>query len=173
MSFAKVEDALKNAIKQIKEKLESQDFIGLDKVKEDITVSTSGFYWIYTKLPLKKFAEASAPSNDAHVDFALLANIHSELKHVICQTDGEYWCIYNGKGKQLKSRIVAQFSNTEATTGKLALQRCFKEADFKVKYISCESVDGQHGVCEKYDTLKRDLERVWRLDNGWPFLCRK
>jgi len=164
---------LKDALKQIEKKLDSQDFIGLDRVKEEIPGSASGFYWIYTNLTLKKFAAAAAPSNRVHIDCAKLADIPSGLKHIIRQTAVEYWCIYNWKGKKLRNRIVSEFTNTDGKTGKLALQRCFNEADFKVKYISCTSANGQHGVSETYDTLRRDLERVWRLNSGWPFLCRR
>lgn len=166
------EHRMKNILKQIESKLRNQKFIGLNEAKREILDSASGFYWIYTKLPLNTFAAAVAPSNSAHVDFSRLAVIHKDLKHIINQNNGEYWCVYNGKGKQLKSRIVAEFTNTKGRTGKLALQRCFNEADFKVKYISCASSDKQHGIVEAYEKLERDLERIWRLHNGWPFLCR-
>lgn len=166
-------NTLGSVLKQIEKKLTNQGFSSLGEVQKQIPTSASGFYWIYTKLPLKKFSEAPARSNDVHVDFKTLADIQGNLKHIICQTNDEYWCIYNGKGKQLKNRIVAEFTNTAGKTGKLALQRCFNEADFKVKYISCKSAsDCQHGVSEAYDILEKDIERLWRLNNGWPFLCR-
>ena len=101
-----------------------------------------------------------------------MAKIHKELGKVISQSNSEYWCIYNGKGKQLKNRLVAEFTNTPGNTGKLALLRCFNEDDFRIKYIVCQNDNCAYGINMKYEELQRDLERVWRLNFGWPFLCR-
>jgi len=107
-----------------------------------------------------------------HIDFSLMAKIHKGLSSVVTQHNKDCWCIYNGKGKQLISRLAAGFTNTEGKTGKLALKRCFKEDDFRIKYIICQSNNIDHGIIEQYDDVQRDLERVWRLHYSWPFLCR-
>lgn len=163
---------MKILVERIEIKLESQESISLETAKNNILPNASGFYWIYTKLPMNKFAKAASPSNSAHIDFSRLAEIHIGVKSIITQTDTEYWCIYNGKAKQLRNRIAAQFTNTKGETGKLALLRCFQKADFRIKYIACETDSIQRGIPERYDDIKRDLERVWRLSYGWPFLCR-
>lgn len=159
-------------IKNINAKLNTQPYISLADVKENIAPAASGFYWIYTKLPIERFKSAKPPSNPVHVDFSALAKTHGDLKYVIRQQEAEYWCIYNGKGKQLKNRIVAEFTDTEGETGKLALFRCFSEHDFKVKYIECSHVDCESSTTSKYSELQKHLERVWRLNYGWPILCR-
>ncbi|MCG2739108.1 MAG: hypothetical protein L6300_02585 [Syntrophaceae bacterium] len=163
---------MKNLIERVDEKLKSQSYINLEMAKNEISNSASGFYWIYTKLPMSRFSAAPSPSNRAHTDFSLLATIHNGLVSVISQSNKEHWCIYNGKGKQLKARMAAEFTNTKGKTGKLALLRCFQESDFDIKYIICESYDARHGITERYGDIERDLERVWRLNHGWPFLCR-
>jgi hypothetical protein len=163
---------MKNLIERVEKKLQSQECVSLEMAKKDISGSDSGFYWIYTKLPMKRFSDAATPSNQVHIDFSKMAKIHKALKSVITQSNKEYWCIYNGKGKQLKTRLAAGFTNTEGKTGKLALMRCFKEDDFRIKYITCQSDRSKHGIIEKYDAIQRDLERAWRLHYGWPFLCR-
>ena len=163
---------MKSLIERINKKLESQDLITLQGAKSAIPTSAEGFYWIYTKLPLSRFSSAPSPSNEVHIDFSLMAKLHKDLSSVIAQQNKDYWCIYNGKGKQLKYRLGAGFTNTNGATGKLALTRCFKEDDFRIKYILCESKDSDHGIKEKYVDVQRDLERVWRLHYGWPFLCR-
>lgn len=155
-------------VTEIEEKLENQPLLSLSEIKQEVSTSASGFYWIYSNLSLDKFKNATDPTNQVHVNFCYLSKIHAELKHVISPIQSDYWCIYNGKGKQLKNRIVAEFTNTAGKTGKLALLRCFKEDDFKIKYIACETTNNIKGIATKY----ADLERAWRLQFGWPMLCR-
>jgi len=163
---------MKTFIESVENKIQSQSHISLAAAKTEISSTDSGFYWIYTKLPLERFMESSPPSNPVHINFSATAKIHRSLKSVIMQHDSEHWCIYNGKGKQLKNRLVAEFTNTQGKTGKLALLRCFNENDFAVKYITCQSDNDLSGISEKYSDVEKDLERVWRLNYGWPFLCR-
>ena len=54
---------MKNLIERVDEKLKSQSYINLEMAKNEISSSASGFYWIYTKLPLCTFSAASTPSN--------------------------------------------------------------------------------------------------------------
>lgn len=163
---------MKTLIEAIEVKLKSQDLLCLAKAKSDIRNSDSGFYWIYTKLPIGTFLECDRPINAVHVDFSLMAKVHKDVKGIIGQTDSDDWCIYNGKGKKLKERLSAAFTNTAGKTGKLALTRCFEEDEFRVKYIVCQSADQKYGITQAYSNVQRDLERVWRLSCGWPFLCR-
>ena len=159
-------------IERINSLLEKQDYCTLQEAKTNIDGKLSGFYWIYTKLPLASFIKAPKPINPKHVDLSLMANTHQNLKWITKQNGSEYWCIYNGKGERLNKRMTAAFTNSDGETGTTALMRCFEENDFKVKYIICSSVNSSHGVKEEYSSLERDLERVWRLNYTWPFLCR-
>lgn len=170
--FKDQEDPMKTLIKLIDEKLKTQCHITLQVAKDTICTSASGFYWIYTKLSLNRFIDAPRPSNTAHIDFSKMAKLHKCLNSVIAQNNEDYWCIYNGKGKQLKNRLLAAFTNTAGTTGKLALTRCYQEDDFRIKFITCQINDTKHGINKEYDAVQRDLERVWRLHYGWPLLCR-
>ena len=163
---------MKSVIEEIDKKLQSQELVSLAKAKSNIANSDSGFYWIYTQQSLKKFAECDPPTNPVHIDFSLMAKIHTGLESIITESDNDYWCIYNGKGNKLEQRISAGFTNTAGATGKLALLRCFAEDDFRIKYIICQNSSQKHGITESYSELQRDLERVWRLHYGWPFLCR-
>jgi hypothetical protein len=159
-------------VEEIEKKLNSQPFLSLREVKQNISSSASGFYWIYSNLPLDRFKTATAPTNPVHVDFAELSKSHEALKHVIPPSNPDCWCVYNGKGKQLKDRIVAEFTNTRGKTGKLALLRHFQECDFKIKYVVCGDSTSTTGVATQYSQLEKHLERAWRLHIGWPVLCR-
>lgn len=159
-------------VNEIEQKINSQPFLSLNEVKQNLRSSASGFYWIYSSLPIARFKSAPPPTNAAHVNFAELSKSHDALNHVIQPCYPDYWCIYNGKGKQLKNRIVAEFSDTPAKTGKLALLRCFQESDFKIKYVVCCDGTSATGVAAPYSELERHLERAWRLHIGWPVLCR-
>lgn len=159
-------------VNEIEKKLNSQAFLSLGDVKKNVSPSASGFYWIYSNLPIDSFKTALRPTNAVHVDFMDLSKSHEGLKHVIKPSPPDYWCIYNGKGKQLKNRIVAEFTDTPGKTGKLALLRCFQESDFKIKYVVCGDSTSATGVSAQYSQLERHLERAWRLHIGWPVLCR-
>lgn len=159
-------------VEEIEQKLNSQPFLSLSDVKLRVSASASGFYWIYSNLPLARFKTATAPTNPVHVDFAELSKSHEALKHVIPPSNLDWRCIYNGKGKQLKNRIVAEFTNTQAKTGKLALLRCFQESDFKIKCVVCSDSTSATGVATQYSQLEKHLECAWRLHIGWPILCR-
>ena len=159
-------------VEEVEQKLRSQPFLFLKEVKKNLSGSVSGFYWIYTNLPIDRFKTAEIPSNSVHVNFAELSKSHEALKYVIPSSSEDWWCIYNGKGKQLKNRIVAEFTNTQGKTGKLALLRCFQESDFKIKYVVCGDSTLATGVVSQYSALEKHLERAWRLHFGWPLLCR-
>ncbi|EKB19400.1 hypothetical protein HMPREF1170_03840 [Aeromonas veronii AMC35] len=159
-------------IKQINSQLEKQKYRTLQETKLEIPIKANGFYWIYTKLPIEKLIESATPINQAHVDISLMASTHQGLKYIIKQTKSDYWCIYNGKGTNLKQRISAAFTNTNGATGKLALTRVFKDDEFRVKFVVCNISNTEYGIKDTFDSLERDLERVWRLNYGWPILCR-
>jgi hypothetical protein len=160
-------------VNKIEKKLRFQPFLSLDEVKNNINHELSGFYWIYTNLTIQAFKSAPIPTNKAHIDFSDLVNSNEGLRSVIKANENGFWCIYNGKGKQLKSRIVAEFTNTSGKTGKLALLRCFNEDNLKVKYVSCGSIATITKIALPYQQLEKHLERVWRIHVGWPVLCQR
>lgn len=165
-------DELIPNLREIESQLNQQEYMHLDDLKLQVPASASGFYWIYTKLNIQRFLESPDPINPKHVNFRQLSSVHKGSKYVVQQKEDEYWCIYNGKGKQLKNRIVAEFSNTSGKTGTLALSRCFQATDFRIKYVMCDNPNNSKGILPVYSCLERDIERVWRLNNGWPLLCR-
>jgi len=152
--------------------LNNQKYYTLQEAKAEIPSKASGFYWIYTKLSLAQFIDTPTPLNPVHIDLSLMATVHKNLEWIIKQNNSDYWCVYNGKGTDLKARMSAGFTNTDGETGKLALTRCFKECEFRVKFIVCNSNDPNCGVDNSFADLQRNLERVWRLNFGWPLLSR-
>ena len=169
-------------LKEIEKKLDCQSLISLEQAKKEIDEKWSGFYWIYTNKTLADFLKSSTPMNPNHVNLRYRSTIHRNLNHVIYKKENEeYWCIYNGKGVSLKNRLRDEFTaNVFTTRGKkkgeftetrtLALTRCFNEKDFKVKYIACDT-NNLKGITAVYECLENDLERIWRLNNGWPIFC--
>ena len=57
---------MKNLIEQVYKKLQAQEFVTLQVAKDEISTSSSGFYWVYTKLPLSKFSNAISPADFSH-----------------------------------------------------------------------------------------------------------
>ena len=154
---------MKKFINKINILLDKQDYNSLDEVKENLDSKASGFYWIYTSKTIQDFKKCSKPTDDKHIDLKKLSKIHDNLTCIIHQNGSDLWCIYNGKGKELKKRIVQEF-NQGTGTGTLALLRDFKVEDFKIKYIVCEK--------DSYMKYQKDLERVWRLNYKFPIFCR-
>jgi hypothetical protein len=66
-------------IEKINSQLVNQNYSTLQEIKSEIPIEASGFYWIYTKLPIEKLIESAAPSNQAHVDLSLMASTHQGL----------------------------------------------------------------------------------------------
>lgn len=163
---------MKTKVSEVMRVIEAQRYHSLAEAKEIIPADARGFYWIYTKLGLSKLQECEPPSNSAHINVAELSSIHDGLAGVTSQIANNFWCVYNGKGGPLRNRIVAEFSNTQGPTGTIALTRCFSESDFAVKFILCDSSDESYGILDTYELLSAHLERAWRLEFGWPILCR-
>lgn len=163
---------MKDEVYKVEQLLNDQNLISLEDAKERILPRHCGFYWIYTKLKLDDFLNASEPKpNTRHINIPQLSNVHKGLKHINVQNEDDYWCIYNGKAKKLKDRIVAQFTLTGEKIGKLALNQYFNSTDFKIKYIVCVTDDIENGIKIPYEELEKDFERSWRLNNKWPMLC--
>jgi len=154
---------VKNIINKINIRLDNQDYISLDEAKKNIDSDASGFYWIFTSKTIQDFKKCSIPTDIKHVDLKKLSKIHENLTYIICQNDTDLWCIYNGKSKQLKKRIVQEFNQGKGT-GTLALLRDFKSEDFKIKYIICKE--------RNYTKYEKDFERLWRLNYKFPIFCR-
>ena len=169
-------------LSEIENKLNNQQLLSFQAAKTEIKNNkiTTGFYWIYTNFPITKFLSIPTPRNNtAHIDLGYLSSIHQNLRCVIKQgSNSEWWCIYNGKDKNLNNRIQNHFSGTYSATssnGNLALIEFFTKQEllmnFRVKYIACNAPNNAKGIVTAYGCLEKDLERVWRLNNGWSIFC--
>jgi hypothetical protein len=85
-------------VDEIEAKLKSQPYLSLSEIKKNVSAEVSGFYWVYSNLPIESFKTATAHTNAAHVNFMALSKSHEGLKHAIQPSNTDYWCICNEKG---------------------------------------------------------------------------
>lgn len=65
-------------VEEINRKLESQPFLSLSEAKKNIEQDASGFYWIYSDLPLDEF-KRTAPLRIKSI--STLLSYQSHMKH--------------------------------------------------------------------------------------------
>jgi len=142
----------------------------------------AGWYWIYTRLrqdDLRK-CEAPAATDDEAVPISQLVSLHDGLPFVIPLPAAgcDWWCVYTGKGINLRQRVQAHFKvNPTGGTGSLSLGRYDDPvSDLKnwgVRILICsEQEDMPFGINLTWSEHHTTIERLWRLQNGWPILCR-
>jgi hypothetical protein len=81
-------------VDEIEAKLKSQPYLSLSEIKKNVSAEASGFYWVYSNLPIESFKTTTAPTNAAHVNFmALIVDLsksHEGLKHAIKPSNPDY-----------------------------------------------------------------------------------
>lgn len=136
----------------------------------------SGMYWIYTDYPVEVLQECTQSPQKGAVDIGRLARQHEGLAHVCTIAVSGFRVVYNGVagGKcGLRERIHQHFNGGEGT-GALSICRSSlaELAHWRVSYVlySPGESDQPEVACDP--DYHRDLERLWRLQHGWPLLCR-
>lgn len=133
-------------------------------------------YWIYTSYSISELKGAIRSPQSGATDIALLATLHEGWSNV-CQieTDG-FQLVYNGIGGGkcgLRERIHQHFNGGEGTGALAILRSSVSELDrWRVSYVTYQLRDGSPPdlMCQQQN--HRHLERMWRLQHGWPLLCR-
>lgn len=136
----------------------------------ELPTNAYGFYWIYTSYTLQKMINCTPDQKAASVKINERAKLHGGLSHIcsIQEPIGEskFWLVYNGIGSPLRARILVEFGNGSKKTGSLAIRST------SINYFDkwCYS----YLIIDKaiYNKYGNDFERLWRLEYGWPLLCR-
>jgi len=136
-----------------------------------------GFYWLYTNYSLKAIRGATKAEFKGAVDIGELAKSRVGLRHVSTLKEGVFRVVYNGIGGVgaratggLRARILGEFSGG-AGTGSLAIKHSSLNDMRKWRYswVSFEDI-----VLEPYSKKRaEEIEVAWRLNYGWPLLCKR
>lgn len=135
----------------------------------------SGFYWIYTNYSLEELKDCTPSPLAGAINIRLLAQLHSGLGKVCDIQDQGYRLVYNGianKSTGIRERLGQHFNGWNQT-GSLHIKHTslhdlsrwrFSYASTSGNVITAADVDSDF-------THAKNVERIWRLEHGWPLLC--
>lgn len=143
----------------------------------------AGLYFIYTSYSLDELAGAVAVNNGGAVPISRLVAAHRRMPGICQITRDGFRLVYNGIGGfngsdyGLRKRIGQQFTTKDPRTGAL----CIRESTvsdlsrWRISYVTlhCQhSGAADFGPEWTFSEHALDIERCWRLQCGWPLLCR-
>lgn len=135
----------------------------------------SGFYWIYTNYSLDEIEGCTASPLDNAVDIPLMAKLHRDLGNVCdIQVDG-FRLIYNGIARAsvgIRERLGQHFNGGDGT-GSLHIKHTSLNdlSRWRVSYVSTSCNGTTPADVESDYAHAKHVERIWRLEHGWPLLC--
>lgn len=143
---------------------------------------TYGLYWLYTSFTLNDLINSTKAPFESAIDMPGLANDRQSLAHICNINDQGFRIVYNGIGGVgnkgtggLKERILQEFSGGRGT-GSLAIKKSSLSdlSRWKYSYVilqgnNCSALD----IDLPYSTWAEKLENAWRLEFGWPILCKQ
>lgn len=143
----------------------------------------AGIYFFYTSYTIDELASVPALLGRA-VPIAKLAKAHRRLPNACNLEHGGFRLVYNGIGGfkggtyDLRTRILQEISCTDERTGSLCIRQSTVNdlSKWRFSYITLhctrQKSASDFGSDWSYEEHANDLERCWRLVNGWPLLCR-
>lgn len=137
---------------------------------------SAGFYWIYSSYSQPDLEQQQGPACSNAVDIGLLARLHCGLANSCnIRLDG-FRLVYNGiagVGTGLRERLHQHFNGGEGTGSLAILRTDLSDLDrWRISYATIEvREDGAPDVFADYDNVAGHVERMWRLEYGWPILC--
>jgi hypothetical protein len=147
---------------------------------KELPTKVNGLYWLYTSYDINSIKNCTPSNQKNSVNIPDLAISHHGLSHVCNITNDELLIVYNGVGGVgpkgnggLRERIQQEF-NGGSGTGSLGISKTSLN-DLSKWFLSfvimCNTKQSPEvDVC--YTQHGTAYERVWRLEYGWPLLCR-
>ena len=139
--------------------------------------NAAGLYWIYTSYSIEDLQQEFSVKNEGAIDISSLAEWHEGLDNICKIKEGEFMLVYSGRANNLNSRI-RQHINGGAGTGSLAIRRSpfYDITKWRLSYLVMEYNDAEDkkpDIDLSYAHYAETLERIWRLQYGWPLLCQR
>lgn len=155
----------------------SQKLNGDLQIDQPPPTKSSGLYWIYTNHPQNELEGCQSCGDVGAIDISMLATLHQGLAHVCAIQQDGFSLVYNGVAGNkcgLRERIHQHFNGGKGT-GCLSIKNSSLDdlTRWRVSYVTLEV--GNQGVPDvpaSYAAYAKELERIWRLQYGWPQLCR-
>lgn len=136
--------------------------------------AVKGYYWLYTDYSIDELASCTPSASLGGINLPFVAGLHRDLGNVCSITSEGFRLVYNGRAGStgIRSRLGQHFNGGKKTG---ALHICRSSlADlsrWRYSYVSIDSTAGyQADVPSSYEHAK-SIERIWRLQHGWPLFC--
>jgi hypothetical protein len=139
---------------------------------------SAGFYWIYTTYSQAELAQQAGPGCRKAVDIGFLSKLHSGLANTCTIQHEGFSLVYNGIAgvrTGLRERIHQHFNGGQGTGSLAILRTCLNDLHrWRISYATIETSNQQEpDVRGTYDEVAEHVERIWRLEYGWPVLCTR
>ena len=135
----------------------------------------SGFYWIYTNYSFEEMEGCIASPLVNAINIPLMAKLHRGLGKVCDIQEDGFRLVYNGIARSslgIRERLGQHFNGGDGT-GSLHIKHTTLNdlTRWRISYVST-SRDGVTAADVESDYVHaKHVERIWRLEHGWPLLC--
>lgn len=151
---------------------------GYIQIEDAPPTKSDGLYWLFTSYSLDELKNCINSNDNGAIDITSLATLHENLPHISTITDKGFMLVYNGIGGNscgLRGRIHQHFNGGNGTGCLSILKSSLKDLNrWRVSYVTLQVRNGeQPDVQANYADHAKNLERIWRLQYGWPLLCKK
>lgn len=145
-----------------------------------LPTGVNGLYWLYTSYDIEAIKSCTPSSQNNSVNISKLATLHDGLSNVCSIQHKNFTLVYNGvggvgsKGKGgLRERIQQEFNGGQGTGSLGILKTSLNDlSKWHFSYaIMCNAKQAPE-IDACYTEHGTDFERIWRLEHGWPLLCR-
>ncbi|MFA4834441.1 MAG: hypothetical protein WC749_00015 [Dehalococcoidia bacterium] len=135
----------------------------------------SGFYWIYTNYSLDDIEGCVASPLGNAINIPLMAKLHRGLGNVCDIQEDGFRLVYNGIARAsvgIRERLGQHFNGGDGT-GSLHIKHTtlHELSRWRVSFVSTSGNGAIAADVESDFAHAKHLERIWRLEHGWPLLC--
>lgn len=175
---------MKELIQKIN-KIQQKHLFTLKEMRAHLKTKQRGLYWIWTDLNMTVLEKSNPRKNTQEVPISKLVNQRKNLTMITNITHNNFKIVYNGIGGYLsetksfglRERINQEFNCNDYRTGTLNIINRFNPDNWRVSFFNFddkENIKQFNFLKEKdnYSNYAKDLETIWRLEYGFPILCR-
>lgn len=147
------------------------------KIDNAPPTKSHGLYWLFTNYSIAELKSCTKSTDKGATDIGFLAALHENFAHISTITNDGFMLVYNGmagKSCGLRERIHQQFNGGKGTGCLSILRSSLNDLNrWRVSYVILQVSKSQTpDVSANYEKHAKDLERIWRLQYGWPLLCK-
>lgn len=145
-----------------------------------LPTGVNGLYWLYTSYSIEEIKSCTPSSQSKAINIPRLASLHEGLSSICKIKHADFSLVYNGVGGVgpkgsggLRERVLQEFNGGQGTGSLAILKSSLNDLSrWRISYaIMCNPKQAPE-VDACYIEHGTDFERIWRIEHGWPLLCR-